>query len=119
MSFDIPVVFGVLPYELTLRQYHFEFWLIGAAAAIGVLSAPAYLYVLFGGGMETSARALKRNVVRASLLSGAVAAVAAFIFTILAFWPLTIFPGLTLAMCLHLWIRYERLREVHEAEAGA
>jgi hypothetical protein len=103
-----PILMSVLPWELETGEYHGEFWAIGLAAALGVVGAPGYLYILFrSASIDASAVGLRRWLV-VSLAFAGIASIIAIPFTVILAWPLAIFPVATLSCCIELAVRCTR-----------
>ena len=105
----LPIVAGVLPYEVRTGEFHAAFWIIGFAFLGGLIAAPGYMYA--ASSPEGIARLSPRGRIwiRSSLLIGFLAALVGLVSTILAFWPLAVFPLGTAVMCLLLRLRSRRV----------
>lgn len=96
-----PILTEVLPYEVRTGKYHWQFWLIGLAAASGVVAVPGYLAMVFRGkAAKESAR--RRLWMRLSLVLALLSCIVGVGFTILAFWPLAVLPVTAVGMCIRL-----------------
>jgi hypothetical protein len=82
LLFATPIVTEVLPFELDSGQLHAQFWIIGVAAAAGVISAPGYLFALIRGVNVRHLGIGPRVWVLSSLGMAALACAAAVPFTL-------------------------------------
>jgi hypothetical protein len=102
-----PILTEVLPFEVRSGDYHWQFWLVGLAAALALIAAPGYLYAVFRRS-PAPLNTRRKWWLRASLSAASVASVIGTGFTILAFWPLAFLPLASLGMCIWLWIEMGR-----------
>lgn len=97
----LPIVTEVLPYELVHPgERHWPFWLIGAAAALGLLSAPGYVTAVVRSSTDATSR--PSTWIDLSLIAGASAAAIGVPATVLLAWPLALLPTTSLLFCLRL-----------------
>ena len=97
----LPILTEVLPREVRSGEYHWQFWLIGLAALLGILSSAGYLEAVLKVGLQS--RGSKREAwVRLSLVGAVLASLCGLVFSVIAFWPLALLPLLTAAMTLYM-----------------
>lgn len=101
----LPIIFGVLPYEIESGRYHAVFWVIGGAFLAGVVAAPGYLRAAFCEVEVAEVAAIRKWWIIVSLLLGVVAALVAIPFVWFLFWPLLPLPLGTLVLCIWLRLR--------------
>lgn len=102
-----PILTEVLPFEVRSGDFHWQFWLVGLAAALALVAAPGYLYLVFKRSPAPLTAPWKWWL-RASLIAASLASLIGTGFTILAFWPLAILPLASLGMCVWLWVEMVR-----------
>jgi hypothetical protein len=105
----LPIAANVLPYEVRTGEFHAAFWVIGVAFLGGLIAAPGYICAASSTGQIGHLSPLGRVWIRASLLVGFVAAVMGLVATLLAFWPLAVFPLGTAVICLLLRLRCRKV----------
>ena len=102
-----PIVTEVLPREVSSGEYHWQFWLIGLASALGLLSAPGYLAAVFRRS-SSAGLSWKRWWLRLSLVLALLSCLVGVGFTVLAFWPVVVLPVAAAAMCVRLILILEQ-----------
>ena len=104
MALALPIVTEVLPGKLASRDFHSQFWLVGAAFLVGLIAAPGYIRGLFSS--RTEASPITRVWVLISLGLGASAAIVGSVFTYFFAWPLVVLPGGAAVACVCIWKRW-------------
>jgi len=98
----LPIVTSAIPAALREGRVHPLLGIIGAAFFVGLIASPGYLFVAFREKQVVSLGTVGKIWIRASLVLALVATVIALACTVLAFWPLAVFPLVTVALCVHL-----------------
>lgn len=97
----LPILTEVLPREVRSGEYHWQFWLVGMAALLGILSSAGYLEAVLKAGSQ-SRESRQQTWVRLSLVGAILASLCGVAFSVIAFWPLALLPLLTAAMALYM-----------------
>jgi len=101
----LPIVVYVLPHEIRSGDYHWPFWLIGAAVAVGVLSSAGYLRAL------SDATEARREWVAWSLVGVMFASLVGIAGTVLLAWPLSLLPLVSTIVAVYLFMAGRRRSE--------